>query len=78
MPNFGNSNYGKPEKFTTLLWDGATDNKVDIRLFYIFRPRDNWSRCRWDPTDESIPKFWRISDVTKVQICYTAESLKYA
>ena len=54
-----------------------SDSRVDLRLFYSFRSRDQWAKCRWDPKDESIPKFWRISDVTDVQICYTVEANKY-
>ena len=49
-----------------------------MRLFYSFRNKATWTKCRWDPNDESIPKFWRISDVTQKQICYTVEANKYA
>lgn len=44
----------------------------------------SWTQCRWDPQDESIPKFYRFSAVVRddddqpTQICYTTESLKYA
>jgi hypothetical protein len=34
---------------------------MDVRLFYGDKPESRWSKCRWDPLDESIPKFWRIS-----------------
>lgn len=64
LPNFGNSNYGSDR--TTIFWDGSTDSYHDIRLFYVFRDRYSWSKCRWDPNDEDIPRFWRISDVTDV------------
>jgi hypothetical protein len=65
LPNFGNRNYGVKEASSTLNWDGSTDSYVDIRLFFSFRARDSWSKCRWDPKDESIPKFWSYSDVTE-------------
>lgn len=77
QPNFGNSNFGKEDQKSQLFWDGMSDSRVDLRLFYSFRSRDQWAKCRWDPKDESIPKFWRISDVTDVQICYTVEANKY-
>lgn len=72
QPNFGNRQYGYDK--TTIFWDGSTDSYVDLRLFYVFRKKDEWAQCRWDPTDEDIPKFWRISDVSDVQICYTTEA----
>ena len=78
VPNFGNRNFGKPEHSDTIFWDGTQDSYVDIRLFYVFRGRDKWSSCRWDPHDDDIPKFWRISNVSGTQICYTTEALKYA
>jgi hypothetical protein len=77
-PNFGNRNFGNEEWKTTLFWDGATDTFLDIRLFYVFRGKDMWSKCRWEPSDESIPRFWRYSHVTGRQICYTVEANKYA
>jgi magnesium-transporting ATPase (P-type) len=61
-----------------LFWDGETDSYLDIRLFYVNRNRETWSKCRWDPQDTSIPRFWRFSDVTDYQICYTVEANKYA
>jgi sodium/potassium-transporting ATPase subunit alpha len=78
QPNFGNTNFGKEENYASLFWDGNTDSEVDLRLFQSFRNKDEWSKCRWDPKDESIPRFWRISDVTDKQICYTIEANKYA
>lgn len=52
--------------------------RIDIRLFYVFRRVTDWSRCRWDPKDEDWPHFWRISTVSKQQICYSTEALRYA
>ena len=77
QPNFGNTNFGKESNYASLFWDGNTDSEVDLRLFLSFRNKDEWSKCRWDPKDESIPRFWRISDVTDKQICYTIEANKY-
>ena len=77
QPNFGNSNFGKKTHLSTLFWDGASDSELDIRLFYTFRNKGTWNKCKWDPNDESIPSFWRISDVTGKQICYTVEANKY-
>lgn len=45
-------------------WDKNIYGSIDLRLFYTDLPADAWSRCRWDPNDESIPKFWRISSIT--------------
>jgi hypothetical protein len=77
-PNFGNSNFGVAKKSATIFWDGNSDSELDLRIFYVFRGRDNWTKCRWDPQDDSIPHFWRYSDVTYKQICYTVEANKYA
>jgi hypothetical protein len=74
LPNFGNSNWGKSDARSTIFWDGTLDSYVDLRLFYTFRQRHEFSQCRWDPIDENFPKFWRISDVSDVQICYTTEA----
>lgn len=65
LPNFGNSRFGDPDQKGPLFWDGSSDSELDLRLFYVHRARDQWSKCRWDPNDENVPKFWRISDVTK-------------
>ena len=64
LPNYGNSNYGREEFHDTVYWDSLIDSREDLRLHYVFRDKDQWSRCRWDPKDESIPYFWRISWVT--------------
>jgi hypothetical protein len=64
LPNFGNSNYGKNEARTELFWDGTTDSYLDLRLFYVFRDRNMWSKCRWDPSDTSYPDYWIKSHVT--------------
>jgi Cation transporting ATPase, C-terminus len=77
QPNFGNSNFGKSSNLSPLFWDGNTDSELDIRLFYSFREKDSWTKCRWDPNDQNIPRFWSYSDVTKKQICYTVEANKY-
>ena len=78
QPNYGNSNFGKSSNYAALFWDGNTDTQLDLRLFYSFRQKNDWSKCRWDPKDESYPRFWSYSDVTDKQICYTVEANKYA
>jgi hypothetical protein len=78
LPNIGNSNYGRDDARAKLFWDGSLDAFTDIRLFYTFRQKNEWTRCRWDPADEDLPKYWRISMVSDYQICYTTEALKYA
>jgi sodium/potassium-transporting ATPase subunit alpha len=78
-PNFGNTNYGYADKYDMLFWDSPLVTYMDIRLFYTFRNASMWSKCRWDPQDDSIPHFWRFSKVTDgTQICYTTEALHYA
>ena len=61
-PNYGNSNYGKDED--TIAWGYEDNTKYDIRLFFSFKRRVDWSRCRWDPTDEDVPHSWRIAPYT--------------
>jgi len=64
-PNYGNSMFGNEDNSSGLFWDGLTDNELDIRLFFVYRNRDTWTKCRWDPNDESIPHFWRFSHVSR-------------
>lgn len=63
-PNYGNTNYGNSDYFSTVDWGEPPDVAMDIRLFYVFRQRIDWSRCRWDPADESLPHFWRYSPLS--------------
>lgn len=67
------------EGVESLGWDLIKHSKVDIRLYYQ-RVRDDsaWTSCRWDPADESIPEFMRISHISEKPICYSTEALKYA
>jgi Cation transporting ATPase, C-terminus len=51
---------------------------MDVRLFYPTNDPSMYSPCKWDPNDSSIPAFWRISQQTNVQICYTEDALIYA
>ena len=74
----GNTNFGNPEFKGTLNWEKQYRNSVDLRLFYTGKNRDDWRPCRWDPSDDSIPKFYKESPITKSQICYTPEALLYA
>jgi hypothetical protein len=77
-PNFGNSNFGDSTQLNTLDWGYETDASMDFRIFFTFNQRSDWSRCRWDPTDESVPYFYRMSHLNGKQICYTAEALLHA
>ena len=77
-PNFGNSNWGNFDFYNVITWGLRIDNAVDARLFYTRMNRLSWTKCRWDPKDESIPSFWRISQITGKQICHTPEALMYA
>lgn len=54
------------------------NNYMDMRLFYSSYLRTDWSACRWDPSDASVPRFYRVSPLTGVQICYTPDALMYA
>lgn len=78
LPNFGNSNWGISDEKGVLNWGMNYETKMDARLFYTTLTADDFSACRWDPNDSSIPKYWRISRHTEEQICYTTESLLYA
>jgi len=70
-------------------WDQSINSKIDVRLFYAYRASDDsdepirgpdaWTVCRWAPTDESVPEFYRLSNVSENwSICYSTEALKYA
>jgi len=72
-----------------LAWDKVKHSKIDIRLFYSFktshmstepiRGPDAWTSCRWAPTDDSVPEFYRFSHASDGwSICYSTEALKYA
>ena len=78
QPNYGNSNWGDSANQNSLYWGLTYQSGLDLRLFYTGLTKNDWVQCRWDPADESIPKFYRISPFTNKQICYTPESLLYA
>lgn len=65
QPNFGNSNFGDSNSLGAITWGLTMQSFVDLRLFYTNLPRNSWSKCRWDPNDESVPKFYRISPFTE-------------
>jgi len=77
QPNLGNTNYGYDDHRRVIAWGTSDDAKLDVRLFYATKRRGDWGRCRWDPNDDSLPKFWRISNVTEKQYCYTPEAVIY-
>jgi hypothetical protein len=58
-------------------FDTAADALIDVRLFYIFKKKTDWAKCRWDPKDDSLPYFWRYSNVSGGQLCYTPEAVNY-
>lgn len=79
--HLGNTNWNAPEEtWKALAWDKSKNGKIDVRLFYQgYRSHDQYTECRWNPTDEDFPKFYRESHVTEGHpICYTTEALKYA
>lgn len=78
MPNFGNSNFGNPDKQGVVQWGLTYQSGLDIRLFYHGLNKESYTRCRWAPDDTSVPQFYRISPHTHKQICYTPEALLYA
>ncbi|MFS8159383.1 MAG: HAD-IC family P-type ATPase [Candidatus Roizmanbacteria bacterium] len=77
-PNQGNSNFGNAEWYNKIEWGSIVDNKMDVRLFLTGYRQSDYSQCRWDPTDDSVPRWWRISPLSETQICYTPEALQYA
>jgi hypothetical protein len=77
--NFGNTNLDSGAEEVPLGWDLIKNGKIDIRLFYAaYRNEENWTNCRWDPNDTSIPRFMRYSHISGKPICYSSEALKYA
>lgn len=64
IPSRGNSNYGNDDFKDVMIWDKQYSQSVDLRLFYTHLEASDWNKCRWDPLDESIPKFYRISSIT--------------
>lgn len=65
QPNFGNSNFGDSSQKSAISWGLTYHSYIDIRLFYTELDRNSWNKCRWDPADESVPKFYRISPYTE-------------
>lgn len=77
QPNFGNSNTFDSDWVDVIDWGLAGKSHLDLRLYYESFTRKDWAKCRWDPNDESIPRFYRISPYTNAQVCYTSEALLY-
>lgn len=78
---YGNTNMDAPkEEWQIMAWDKIKNAKVDIRLMYAdARDADAWTKCRWDPKDESLPFFYRESYSSDYwPICYSTEALKMA
>lgn len=77
----GNTNVQEADDIFQLGWDFIKHAKIDIRLFYSYmHKRDDsaWTECRFPPNDDTLPSFYRISNVSGYPICYTTEALKYA
>lgn len=64
QPNMGNTNYGNEDVRRIMSWNASNDARIDSRVFFVHKRKEDWGRCRWDPKDDSLPKFWRISNVT--------------
>lgn len=43
LPNFGNSNYGRSDKYRTISWGTSYDILLDARLFYTSKTRKSWT-----------------------------------
>ena len=78
LPHNGNTNYGIEQFKGTIDWMMGKNNGIDLRLFYTERPATSWSTCRWNPYDESIPRWYRYSVVSDKPICYTTDALNHA
>jgi sodium/potassium-transporting ATPase subunit alpha len=69
----------KREDYTYLAWDRTKHARVDVRMFYAeTRDADSWTACRWDPTNEDYPYFYRFAYVSEWPICYSTEACKFA
>jgi sodium/potassium-transporting ATPase subunit alpha len=78
---YGNTEYGTDEStWGPLFWDKEKNGKIDIRMFYARdRAADAWTQCRYDPSDESLPRFYKQSYRSEWNpICYSTEALKFA
>jgi hypothetical protein len=64
QPNFGNTNFGNSEWKGLIDWGLTYQSNVDLRLFYNTLGKSDYSKCRWDPNDSSVPRFYRISPYT--------------
>jgi len=79
LPYNGNTNYGDENAKGKIEWLKTNSGGVDLRLFYVDRPATSWAKCRWTDGEENEgPRFYRYSEITGKQICYTTEALKHA
>jgi len=79
LPYNGNTNYGDENAKGKIEWLKTNSGGVDLRLFYVDRPATAWAKCRWTDGEENEgPRFYRYSEFTGKQICYTTEALKNA
>lgn len=78
---YGNTNMmAAEENYKRLAWDKTRMAKVDVRLFYAdHRDHNNFTKCRWAPTDTDYPGFYRFAYASDDwPICYSTEALKFA
>jgi len=62
-----------------LAWDRHKHARLDVRLFYAeSRDAEDWTACRWDPTSDDYPYFYKFSYVSEWPICYSTEACKFA
>jgi sodium/potassium-transporting ATPase subunit alpha len=79
LPHNGNTNFGNDNFKDKMEWLKTDAGGVDLRLFYTSRAATAWSQCRWkDGEEHEGPRFYRYSEFTGKQICYTTDALKNA
>lgn len=64
QPNFGNSNTFDSDWSDLIDWGLTGKSNLDLRLYYNGFTTKDYAKCRWNPNDENIPRFYRISPHT--------------
>lgn len=76
-PCKGNTKCAAGAQHDTLEYNNASDNDVDVRLFYHELPPEAWSGCRFGPNSPKMYRVaWNLGD--NVDICYSTEALRCA